>query len=104
MRNGKTNSANWTTSALPTELRGQVGSSMWYFGALGYSIPKVVGFIPTVARHVFQVCPVWIYTQSNITSINNYEVNEYLLPYIFFTLNPIDTYSVSVFASNRRRQ
>ena len=33
------------------------------------SIPKVVGSIPTVDRHVFQVCPVWIYTQSNITSI-----------------------------------
>jgi hypothetical protein len=30
-------------------------------------IPKVVGSIPTVARHIFQVCPVWIYTQSNIT-------------------------------------
>ena len=32
------------------------------------SIPKVVGSIPTVARHIFQACPVWIYTQSNITS------------------------------------
>jgi hypothetical protein len=58
----------------------------------------------SILWHIFQVCPVWMHTQSNITSINNYEVNEYLLPYIFFTLNPIDTYSVSVFASNRRRQ
>ena len=33
------------------------------------SIPKVVGSIPTVDRHIFQACPVWIYTQSNITSI-----------------------------------
>ena len=33
------------------------------------SIPKVVGSIPTVARHIFQACPVWIYTQRNITSI-----------------------------------
>jgi hypothetical protein len=33
-------------------------------------IPKVVGSIPTVARHIFQACPVWIYTQSNITNIN----------------------------------
>jgi hypothetical protein len=33
------------------------------------SIPKVVGSIPTVVRHIFQVCPVWIYNQSNITSI-----------------------------------
>jgi hypothetical protein len=33
------------------------------------SIPKVVGSIPTVARHIFQACPVWIYTQSNITTI-----------------------------------
>ena len=24
------------------------------------SIPKVVGSIPTVARHIFQACPVWI--------------------------------------------
>ena len=24
-------------------------------------IPKVVGSIPTVARHIFQACPVWIY-------------------------------------------
>ena len=32
------------------------------------SIPKVVGSIPTVVRHVFQACPVWIYTQSDITS------------------------------------
>ena len=31
------------------------------------SIPKVVGSIPTVARHIFQACPVWIYIQSNIT-------------------------------------
>ena len=31
------------------------------------SIPKVVGSIPTVVRHIFQACPVWIYTQSNIT-------------------------------------
>ena len=33
------------------------------------SIPKVVSSIPTVVRHIFQACPVWIYTQSNITSI-----------------------------------
>jgi hypothetical protein len=24
-----------------------------------------MGEIPTVARHIFQACPVWIYTQSN---------------------------------------
>ena len=30
-------------------------------------IPKVVGSNPTVARHIFQACPLWIYTQSNIT-------------------------------------
>ena len=35
------------------------------------SIPKVVavGSIPTVARHIFQAFPVWIYTQSNITNM-----------------------------------
>jgi hypothetical protein len=27
----------------------------------------VVGSIPTVAWHIFQACPVWIYTQINIT-------------------------------------
>ena len=31
--------------------------------------PKVVGSIATVAMHIFQACPVWIYTQSNITNI-----------------------------------
>ena len=36
------------------------------------SIPKVVGSIPTVARHIFRACPVWIYTQSNIASIKTY--------------------------------
>jgi hypothetical protein len=24
-----------------------------------------------VARHIFQACPVWIHTQSNITSISD---------------------------------
>ena len=33
------------------------------------SIPKVVGSNPTVARHVFQARPMWIYTQSNTTNI-----------------------------------
>ena len=35
------------------------------------SIPKVVGSNPTVARHIFQACPVWIYTQSSNTYNNN---------------------------------
>ena len=39
------------------------------------SIPNVVGSIPTVVRHIFQACPVWIYTQSNITSISSSNVN-----------------------------
>ena len=33
------------------------------------SIPKVVGSIPTVAGHIFQARPVWIYTPSNNTNI-----------------------------------
>ena len=33
------------------------------------SIPKVVGSIPTVAGHIFQARPMWIYTQSNNTNI-----------------------------------
>ena len=35
------------------------------------SIPKVVGSNPTVARHIFQACPVWIYTQSSNTYNND---------------------------------
>ena len=38
------------------------------------SIPKVAGSIPTVARHIFQAYPVWICTQSNITSITILDV------------------------------
>ena len=34
-------------------------------GIVWASIPKVVGSNPTVARHIFQACPVWIYTQSS---------------------------------------
>jgi hypothetical protein len=40
--------------------------------------PKVVGSIPTVARHIFQACPVWIYIQSNITNIINIYVGQRL--------------------------
>ena len=35
-------------------------------------IPKVVGSNPTVAWHIFQTCPVWMYTQSNITQESYY--------------------------------
>ena len=44
------------------------------------SIPKVVGSIPTVDRHVFQASPVWIYTQSNITSIMQKNLKKTLTP------------------------
>jgi hypothetical protein len=30
---------------------------------------QVIGSIPTMARHIFQAFPVWIYTQSNIKNI-----------------------------------
>jgi hypothetical protein len=33
-----------------------------------------------MVRHIFQACPVWIYTQSNITSIIHDELA--LLPFI----------------------
>ena len=36
-----------------------------------WNTSPVVGSIPTVARHIFQACPVWIHTQSNITNIKN---------------------------------
>jgi hypothetical protein len=29
----------------------------------------VVSSLPILARHIFQACPLWIYTQSNITKI-----------------------------------
>ena len=34
------------------------------------SLKNMPIWLPTVVRHIFQACPVWIYTQSNITSIN----------------------------------
>jgi hypothetical protein len=40
------------------------------------SIPKVVGSIPTVARHLFQACPVWIYTL-RVTSQASYSPELY---------------------------
>ena len=46
------------------------------------SIPKVVGSIPTVARHIFQAYPVRIHTQSNITNTNT--ANQYPI----ISLNP----------------
>jgi hypothetical protein len=61
---------------------------------IGASIPNVVGSIPTVARHIFQACPVWIYTQSNITNIiftwvhnTNTEKNHQLLLIEFKYIN-----------------
>ena len=43
------------------------------------SIPKVVGSYPTVARHIFQSCPVWIYLRvtshkSCIYSVTTFEM------------------------------
>jgi hypothetical protein len=46
---------------------------------IGILIPKVVGSIPTVVRHIFQACPVWIYTQSTVTSQASYSP-EYITP------------------------
>ena len=36
------------------------------------SIPKVVGSIPTIARHIFQACPVWILRVTSQTSCFSY--------------------------------
>ena len=65
------------------------------------SIPKVVGSIPTVARHIFQACPVWIYTQSNITSIiftwvhytNTEKINQYECDWLLLENHVTITYS-----------
>ena len=43
------------------------------------SVPKVVVSIPTVARYIFQACPVWIYTQNTVTSQASYSP-EYITP------------------------
>jgi hypothetical protein len=50
---------------------GKRGSYFLHRGSyiLRAGIPKVVGSNPTVVRHIFKLTPVWIYTQSNITSI-----------------------------------
>ena len=48
---------------------GHGGNRVAQLGEHWASIPKVVGSIPTVAGHIFQAHPVWIYTQSNITNI-----------------------------------
>ena len=39
---------------------------------LGHGGNRIVNvrFPRTVARHIFQACPLWIYTQSNITNIS----------------------------------
>ena len=42
------------------------------------SIPNIVGSNPTVASHIFQACPVWIFTQSNITQASSSP--EYITP------------------------
>jgi hypothetical protein len=44
------------------------------------SYSKGRGSIPTVVRHIFQACPVWIYTQSlRVTSQASYSP-EYITP------------------------
>ena len=56
------------------------------------SISKVVGSIPTVARHIFQACLVWIHTQSqsNITNII-FTGAKYTTPTQQFMLNNVLT-------------
>ena len=54
----------------------------------------LVGSIPTVARHIFQACPVWLYTQSNITQASYSP--EYITPTqqisIYMDVNKILSY------------
>ena len=61
----------WNTSPMLCQLSYAVWSVRVVIFRNWASIPKVVGSIPTVVRHIFQACPVWIYTQSNITSISS---------------------------------
>ena len=66
----------WNTSPMPCQLSYAVRSvrvcdisELSQLAEHWAGVPKVVGSIPTVARHIFQACRVWIHTQSNITSI-----------------------------------
>ena len=49
-------------------------------------ISTLVGSIPTVPRHTFQACPVWIYTQSNITNIISVNCNQESTKCIFMAV------------------
>ena len=58
----------WNTSPMLCQLSYAVrlvGRALVTLAEHWASIPKVVGSNPTVARHIFQACPVWIYTQVN---------------------------------------
>jgi hypothetical protein len=46
-----------------------------------------------VARHIFQACPVWIYTQSNITQASYSP--EYITP--TKQISPITVFPIAVF-------
>ena len=65
------------------------------------SIPKVLGLIPTVARHIFQACPVWIYTQSNITSIMKNNYKHFTSVNLTYTFNSLTLYSLTLVLSIR---
>jgi hypothetical protein len=61
-----------------------------FFCVAWASIPKVVSSIPTVARHIFQACPVWIHIQRNTTNIivtwiHNTNNTEKIMIYMWFT-------------------
>ena len=45
--------------------------------------------VPTVARHILQACPVWIYTQNNITDICIFNLCRTNIDIIIITFNII---------------
>ena len=53
-----------------------------------------VGSIPTVAGHIFQARPMWIYTQSNITNIILY--NSYISLLYWKVLTRLGNYILKV--------
>ena len=59
----------------------------------GASIPKVVGSNPTVARYIFQACPVWIYNQCS---------NTYIIYKALFTLRTFLPQSFSIKIVSRK--
>ena len=74
MYSGEYDACDVTLSVYPHRASFKKNMPADHSGNRWTSIPKVAGSIPTVVRHIFQARPVWIYTQSNITSIISFHI------------------------------